>query len=99
MSETTSGVGTVQRASAPWFTSSQLLPSSFERQTPKCGAPGTNASVPPQHVFEMPRVARPVATNTVFESPCFTAIDPTPRPKNWAAPSGPRQPLRPSFDW
>ena len=57
-----------------------------------------SASAPPQHEFEMPRVARPVATKSVFESPGLTWMSPTPRPKNTFAPSGPFQPLRWSFD-
>ena len=54
--------------------------------------------MPPQHVFEMPRVARPVATKIVFESPGLTWMSPTPRPKNSAAPYGPLQPFLWSFE-
>lgn len=97
-SETTSGVAAVQSAFAPWFTSSHVLPRSVERHTPKCGAPGMSASVPAQQLLEMPRVARPVATKSVSESPGLTWMSPTPRPKNSFAPIGPTQPLRWSVD-
>jgi len=57
-----------------------------------------SASAPPQQLFVMPRVARPVATNSVSESPGLTWMSPTPRPKNSFAPIGPAQPLRWSVD-
>src|SRR5215203_3121890 len=57
-----------------------------------------SGSAPPQHVFEMPRVARPEAAKIVFDSPGFTSIEPTPRAEKASAPSGPFQPLPPLWE-
>src|SRR5262245_63572897 len=56
---------------------------------PKCGAPGISASAPPQQVLVTPSTPRPEATKTTLELPGWTAIEPTARPENSAAPNGP----------
>ena len=86
----------MQSSRAPWCTSCQDSPPLVERQSPKCGAPGMSASTPPQQTFETPRTARPDAAKIVFESPGFTAIEPTARLLKLSRPSGPTQVL-PAF--
>ena len=50
-----------------------------------------SASTPPQQAFDTPSTPRPEAAKITFELPGCTAMEPTARPPNCAAPIGPRQ--------